>query len=386
MAMVRIISEDAIDKHLSLRDCIDAVERLHESFASGQATSGLMESKVGSVPNPPREEQESPLLYELRTMDGLIEPLGVASVRINSDIVQWPPNDGRAVRNKLPLTVGEYYNGLVILLSMDTGEPLAIFPDAIIQHFRVASSSVLGAKYLANENPSVLGMFGTGWQARSHLPAYDILFDLEEINVYSPTTEHREMFASEMNDEVDPEVNAVDAPEHVFTNADIVQCVTNAIDGGVFDTDWIHPGTHIGLIRSDEAPEDFYSTSTIDTLGTNFPPIIQHELHGFRYSRHEKRMNTWNNYVTDKGESVPRLKGEKSEGPSISWEGDVISLSALVEDTSHGRSTSEEVSGYLTAGLGADFAALGDLLYKLAETKDLGDQLPLEVLSQKHHP
>ena len=38
------------------------------------------------------------------------------------------------------------YVGLVLLFSTDTGEPLAIFPDGVLQRMRVGATSAIGAK------------------------------------------------------------------------------------------------------------------------------------------------------------------------------------------------------------------------------------------------
>lgn len=383
--MVRIIAEEEIKEHLTMSDSIDALETLHEAFAGGRAVTSFMDSKAGRVPNPPAEATGDPVLFDMRTMDGIIEDFEVASVRINSDIVHWPKKAGSKVRDKIPATDGQY-NGMIVLLSMNTGEPLAMFPDAIVQHSRVAGSSALGAKYLANDDASTLGMLGAGWQARSHLPALDIVCDLEEVNVYSPTPESRESFAEEMADEVSPTVRAVDEPQAVFEDADIVQCVTNAVEEPVFDVNWIEPGTHIGLIRYEEAPDEFYTPETLDAFGTNFPETVQHELYGQHYNQNRKTMWEWNNYVTGNAESLPRLERFSRMEPAYDWEEEILSVADLMTDDSVGRSGPDDVTGYMTAGFGADFTAVGNVVYDLAEEHDLGTELSTGLLTQDNHP
>jgi len=58
-----------------------------------------------------------------------------------------------------------------MLFSNVTGEPSGDVPDGVVQRMRVASSSALAARYLAREDASTLALFGSGWQAGSHLPA-----------------------------------------------------------------------------------------------------------------------------------------------------------------------------------------------------------------------
>ena len=383
--MVQIITEQEIKEHLTLEDSIDALESLHEAFAGGRAVTSFMDSKAGQVPNPPEEATGDPVLFDMRTMDGIIEDFEVASVRINSDIVHWPKKAGSKVRDKIPAT-DDQYNGMIVLLSMNTGEPLAMFPDAIVQHSRVAGSSALGAKYMADDDASSLGILGAGWQARSHLPALDIVCDLEEVKVYSPTPESRENFVAEMADKVSPKVRTVEKPQKVFDNVDIVQCVTNAVEEPVFEVNWLEPGTHIGLIRYEEAPDKFYTPETLDAFGTNFPETIQHELYGQHYYKNRKTMWEWNNYVTDGASLLPRLERFSRNNPLHNWEEDIVSIADLMTNEEIGRSTPEDITGYMTAGFGADFTAVGKVVYDLAQKHDLGMELSTELLTQDNHP
>jgi hypothetical protein len=74
-------------------------------------------------------------------------------MRINSDIIRWKQQDNRVIKTKIPSAPGDKYVGLVMLFSTDTGEPLAMFPDGVVQRMRVASSSALAARYLAARTP-----------------------------------------------------------------------------------------------------------------------------------------------------------------------------------------------------------------------------------------
>jgi ornithine cyclodeaminase/alanine dehydrogenase-like protein (mu-crystallin family) len=382
--MVRIISEEEIDAHLPLADSIDAMETAHEEMAEGRAVTTFMESKVTEVQDPPADATD-PTLHELRTLDAAIEVFQKASVRINSDIVHWPTKDGARVRDKLPATDGQY-NGYVNLFDTSTGELLALFPDAIVQHFRVAGSSALGAKYLANEDASVLGMLGAGWQARSHLPALDIVLDLDHVRVYSPTPSSRKGFVEEMREEVSPTVEAVDTPEQVFDGADVIQCVTNASEEPVFELDWIEPGQHISLIRVEEAPDGFFSSDVLDVYGKNFPEVIQYQLYGPEYRENRHVRKTWNNYVSESAQPHPRLERYRESSSTFDFDDQAVTLGELVADESRGRQSPDGVSGFNVAGLPLDFTAVGHVLYEIAAENDLGVELSTDLLSQQHHP
>jgi ornithine cyclodeaminase/alanine dehydrogenase-like protein (mu-crystallin family) len=110
------------------------------------------------------------------------------------------------LKTKIPAATGDKYVGWVMLLSTENGEPLAIFPDGVVQRMRVASSSAIAARYLARPDASTLALFGSGWQAGSHLPAMCAVRNIKRVNVYSPTKSNREVFAKEMQQKVTAEV------------------------------------------------------------------------------------------------------------------------------------------------------------------------------------
>ena len=74
----------------------------------------------------------------------------------------------------------------MILFDIEKIEPVAIMPDGVIQKVRVAAMSAVGARYLAPENPKILGLFGSGWQAGAHLEFLAAQYSFAEIKVYSP--------------------------------------------------------------------------------------------------------------------------------------------------------------------------------------------------------
>src|SRR4029450_5491405 len=114
------------------------------------------------------------------------------------------------------------YGGLIFLCSTRTGEPLAIINDGILQHMRVGGCAGLGAKYLAREDSSVLGIFGSGGMARPYLLAFNAVRKLREVKVFSPTRKNREAYAAEMSEKLGIKVRPVDSTEDAVRGSDIV--------------------------------------------------------------------------------------------------------------------------------------------------------------------
>ena len=74
-----------------------------------------------------------------------------------------------------------------------------------------------------------MALFGSGWQAGSHLPAMCAVRPLKRVNVFSPTKANREAFVKEMQPKVTAEVRAVDSPEEAIRDADIIAATTNSL-------------------------------------------------------------------------------------------------------------------------------------------------------------
>ena len=152
-----ILSNEEIESFLTINTCIAALENAYRSWDKGTAI------------NRPRTDLVMPSsteagVYAFKSMEaGLYDP-PIVAMRINSDIIRWNQQGNRTIKTKVPAAPGDKYVGLVMLFSTVNGEPLAIFPDGVVQRMRVASSSALAARYLAREDASTLALFGSGWQ------------------------------------------------------------------------------------------------------------------------------------------------------------------------------------------------------------------------------
>src|SRR5262249_580015 len=119
-------------------------------------------------------------------------------------------------------------------------------PDGAIQRMRVAATSALAAHEMARPDASILGIFGSGWQAGGHIAALCRVRHIHEVRIYGPTRANREKFAREMQKIVSASVHPEDHPEDVAVGADILVAATNAITP-VIQAEWVKRGMHISL-------------------------------------------------------------------------------------------------------------------------------------------
>ena len=112
---------------------------------------------------------------------------------------------------------------------------------------RTGATSGVATKYLAKDGVQCAGIFGAGKQARSQLMAVATVRPIERALVFSPTPERREQYARDMSNRLEIEVRAVDTPQPILTEAEVICTATNA-QVPLFDSQQIGPGTLINAI------------------------------------------------------------------------------------------------------------------------------------------
>lgn len=142
----------------------------------------------------------------------------------------------------------------IVLLDHASGALVAVLDGRYITEARTGAVSAVSVKHLARPDARVLGIIGSGVQARSHLEAIRHVRTLEEVRVWSPNALHREAFAFETSEAIGLPVRAVATASLAARGADIVVTATSSRTPVLEDAD-IDPGTHIagvGACRPDQ--------------------------------------------------------------------------------------------------------------------------------------
>ena len=357
--MTLILSNADVEDLLTMPECIDVFERSYPDLAAGRAVSRTRSDSITPTNRPDA-------FYSLKSMDGVVPQLGIGAVRIDSDIVTWPRQGDVIRRVKVPAAPNSRYVGLVLLFSTDTGEPLAIMPDGVMQRIRVGATSGLGIKYLARQDAAKVGILGSGWQAGAQLKAVCAVRKIERISCFSPSPERRNAFASQMSMELGVAVDPVDSPEEAVRHADIVMCATNVIDA-VFYERWITPGMHITSIKPAEIEAG----------------AVQRAERVVIHTRDAKPI-----HVVAKGSVPPDTSGGKGWASTDKVDLERFpTLPELIAGETEGRSSDQDVTCFINnLGLGYQFAAAGAVVYRNAKERGLGHELPTDWFTQDVHP
>ncbi len=346
--MTLLLSNEDVEAALAMPDCLEAMEIAYRDLGLMKGGNGLR----SEVLTPTSREDA---LYSLLTMSGVIPRFGIGAVRINSDIVTWPVSPSGPRRVKVPAAPGTRYVGLVLLFSTETGEPLAILPDGVVQRMRVGAISGLAAKYLARADAREVALLGTGWQAGGQAMAISAVRNIKQIRCYSPERQRREAFANEMGAKLGIEIVAAATAREAVQRADIVLCATNSLQP-LLPAAWLEPGMHVSSLSRLEL-----DPSVVAAADVVFTHVREADGRIVRTAG------------ADLARDTERRKAELSLtiGQSSRPE-----LSDLLLGRASGRSSDSDITLFFNySGLGYQFAATGHVIYRKARELGLGREL-----------
>ena len=310
--------------------------------------------------------------YQWGTMEGGSTG-GYFAIRIKSDVVYEREYNGAITQEKYCGRPG-LFCGLVLLTSIETGEPLAIINDGVLQHMRVGADGGIGTKHMARRDARVVGMLGSGGMARSHMEALVRVRPIERLQVYSPTPGNREAFAAEVAATHGIEAIACDTPEAIYRGADIVAALTDSAVP-VMKGELLEPGQHLINIGGGGRP-DTRAMERVDVylrFGTSPAPWGKPEL------AIDDEYLTW----AARPEVSMGRKGKKGKRGVGDLRERMVSLGELMQGTRPGRTADEQITYSERGNLqGAQFFAVAGKVYEAARAAGLGRELPTEWFLQ----
>ena len=133
------------------------------------------------------------------------------------------------------------------LLTIIVGSiPLYEFDDNDIAT-ETAITSAVGTRQLAREDCRVLGLYGSGRQARRHLKVMCALRPIEKVKVFSRKPENRDAFCRLMEAHVNAEIVPMSHPRDVAIGSDLIICATGS-NVPVLYGEWLEEGQHVTSI------------------------------------------------------------------------------------------------------------------------------------------
>jgi ornithine cyclodeaminase/alanine dehydrogenase-like protein (mu-crystallin family) len=352
--MTLLLSNEDVEAALQMPECIEAMEIAYRDLGSKEGANGLRSEILTPT-------HRSDALYSLLTMSGVVPRFETGAVRLNSDILTWPVSDLSPRRVKVPAAPHSRYVGLVLLFSTRTGEPLAIYPDGIVQRMRVGAVSGIAAKYLARPDASEAALLGAGWQAGAQAMAICAVRKIKRIRCYSPRPERREAFAKEMGEKLGVEIVSVPTAQAAVAGADVVLCASNSLEP-ILAKEWLEPGMHVSSLSRLEL-----DPSVIAAADIIFTHVREADGKVIRTASADLARDT-----EERKNALSATIGQKTRPE----------LSDLLLGRTGGRRSDRDITLFFNySGLGYQFAATGYVIYAKARALKLGRELDTDLFT-----
>jgi ornithine cyclodeaminase len=164
--------------------------------------------------------------------EGGAEPfIGIKAIAI------FPTN----LEKGIPSLTGSY-----MLLSGETGIPLAVMDGGLLTRWRTAAASALAARYLARADASRHLIVGAGALAPFFARAHAAVRPIRDVSIWNRTAHRAEEIAARLSAE-GLRAGAVGDLEAAVRAADIVTGLTGS-DAPWLRGAWLKPGTHVDLV------------------------------------------------------------------------------------------------------------------------------------------
>lgn len=218
-----------------------------------------------------------------------------------------------------------------------TGELLSIMDAQHLTTLRTGATSAVATRRLARKGDAVVGLLGSGAEARAQLDGMRALGIVRSAKIFSRMEENRNRLAAEFSKCHEMDVVAVSRPEDAVIGTDIVLAAVKSSQS-VMSGEWLRPGMHInsaGTARRDQRE--------IDPLTFQRSDII----------------------IVDTRDGVLGEAGDAVAAKDVLASKDISQLSDLVIERVPGRRNDDQITLFKSVGTGLQDIALAAVVYSM---------------------
>lgn len=224
-----------------------------------------------------------------------------------------------------------------ILSDSITGEPLAMMNATEITARRTACTSALAASYLCREDAEHLLIVGGGKVAQHLAQAHMAVGEFKKVSVWMRNLTKMEVFVGNLKDQGIPAEAVIDL-EKSARQADLISCATPT-KTPIIKGEWVKPGTHLDLMGSYKP-----DTRETDDDAIRKSSIFVDSRAGALHESGELALPIAAGIITQKDVKA-----------------DIVEL---IKGIHPGRTSSEEITLFKSAGLAIEDLAAALLVYK----------------------
>jgi ornithine cyclodeaminase/alanine dehydrogenase-like protein (mu-crystallin family) len=318
--MTIFLDEKAVMRLVGMSDALDATEEV------------FREAGQGNVTNVPRVRV----------------PLNDGTLRITAAVLNYRGYYG--VKVSSTTVFGRNAGRVFCLYKEDGGELCAIVQVFAMGALRTGAASGVATRHLANEDASVLGVIGSGRQARTQVEAITKVRPIREVRAFSRGAENRARFCEDIAAQLGIAARPVETAREAVTGCDVVVTSTTAT-APVLLGEWLSPGTHVNAIGANYEHRrelDSAAVARARFIATDDTEQVRYE-------------------ATD-------LVAPVKEG-LLSWDR-VMPLGDVVAGRVKGRAAKDDITLYKSLGVAIEDVALAIRAFETAKAQGIGTPLP----------
>lgn len=241
---------------------------------------------------------------------------------------------------------------LVHLFDAESGSLQAILEADFLGMMRTGAASGVAAKWLARQDASVAGVFGSGWQAEGHVEAIcTVLPSIKTVKVFGRKRDKLEAFCNHMQPRIAANLLAMDSAEETVRGSDIIGTVTTAATP-LFDADWVAAGTHINAAGANALIRQEISEATVKRCDLICVDAVATAL-------------------AEAGDLLPLLEKGRLHSRQL------IELGDIITGRAKGRVDPGQITLFESQGMAVQDLALAARVVSAAKALGLGTRLPL---------
>jgi ornithine cyclodeaminase len=303
-------------------------------------------------------------------LDALVDALADSFTALSAGRVSMPPRTAVSTERGAVLLMGAHVEGrpsataklvslfphnpvggapthqaAILVFDAETGTPTALMDGTSVTEMRTAAGSRLATRLLAREDAAVLGVLGTGVQARAHVRALARERAWNEVRVAGRDAGRAAAFADRLGEETGLPVAAASSFAEAMDGADVV-CATTAAEEPVVRREWLSAGAHVNSVGYTTAGREVDSDTVRDAL------VVVESRAAALGESNDLRMSG----VADPVDAE---------------------LGELVAGSRPGRTSAEQITLYKSLGVATEDDAAAALVLEAAEREGLGSVVDL---------
>ncbi len=201
--------------------------------------------------------------------------------------------------------------------------------------------------------------------------AFTKVRQVKEVKVYSPNWDRCQAFCREMEPQAKCPVVPMKKPEDVMKGSEMVMAATNSLEHVILGK-WVEKGMYLCSVKPGEIDQQAYDRCDLIVMHT-------HQLEPNHYLANGGRPEP-PGFVKERASFFPAgFKG-------IAWD-TLPLLSDVILGKGPTRTSEDQIICFSNnLGIGVQFAAVGQAVYRKAKKEGKGRELPTEWFSQLNHP